>query len=283
MQLWCPFQGPSLFDYMRTEPADVLHAKLVAAGHDPLRRVLYVAFDTQSTVADIVSVPPASGRWWIVRDGLSRELLRPVTTWVEEHRRAVVTLNSHGQVTSLVSTPEVAAPYNLPQGARGVTATPLSRVHGYLTAAGLVLMEASLGSVSGTLPRTLSVLSLAIMVATPCHAMMQRPSCACKDPSSMGKRSRRPLAELECGHTLWRPRWLFRTPESPTRLDLQRLSLGPTEGFEATAYSIGRFPGSMVMRLIIIHYPAGLCPPFVFWLLHYPWERVCHLRHRWAS
>ncbi|CAE7884579.1 RNA-directed DNA polymerase from mobile element jockey [Symbiodinium microadriaticum] len=84
VQLWNPFQGPSLFDVLRADSADVLLSKLLAAGHDPLRRVLYVAFDTQSTVVDLVSVPPSSGRWWIVRDGISRELLRPVTTWVEE-------------------------------------------------------------------------------------------------------------------------------------------------------------------------------------------------------
>ncbi|CAE7887301.1 pol [Symbiodinium necroappetens] len=134
VQLWNPFQGPSLFDFLRADPAAVLHAKLLAAGHDPLRRVLYVAFDTQSTVVDIISVPPASGRWWIVRDGISRELLRPVTTWVEENRRAVVTLNSHGQATSLTSTPEVASLYNLPQGARGVTAAPLTKVYGGIPA-----------------------------------------------------------------------------------------------------------------------------------------------------
>ena len=114
VQLWNPFEGPSLFDFLRTESATVLHSKSLAAGHDPSRRVLYVAFDTQSTVVDLVSVPPHSGRWWIVRDGLSRELLRPVTTWVDDSRRSVVSLNSHGQVATLATTPEAAALYNLP-------------------------------------------------------------------------------------------------------------------------------------------------------------------------
>ncbi|CAE6921306.1 unnamed protein product [Symbiodinium sp. KB8] len=61
VQLWNPFEGPSLFDFLRTESATVLHSKSLAAGHDPSRRVLYVAFDTQSTVVDLVSVPPHSG------------------------------------------------------------------------------------------------------------------------------------------------------------------------------------------------------------------------------
>ncbi|CAE7243796.1 pol [Symbiodinium sp. KB8] len=111
VQLWNPFEGPSLFDFLRSDPATALHSKLLAAGHDPLKRVLYVAFDTQSTVVDLISVPPNSGRWWIIRDGLSRELLRPVTTWVDENRRSVVTLNSHGQAASIATLQEVWAHY----------------------------------------------------------------------------------------------------------------------------------------------------------------------------
>ena len=160
VQLWVPFQGPALFDFLRDEAAEVLHSKLLAAGHDPARRVLYVAFDTQSTVVDLLSVPPASGRWWMVRDGISRELLRPVTTWVEDDRRAVVTLNSHGQVASLAATPETAALYNLPQGAKGVTAAPLSRVYGHLTALGLVLSEVRFGTISSLAPRSIPLLGV---------------------------------------------------------------------------------------------------------------------------
>ncbi|CAE7632916.1 scube2 [Symbiodinium sp. CCMP2592] len=35
-------------------------------------------------------------KWWIVRDGLSRELLRPVLPWTDDTGRRVLTVNSHG-------------------------------------------------------------------------------------------------------------------------------------------------------------------------------------------
>ena len=267
VQLWSPFQGPSLFDFQRTDSADALHSKLLAAGHDPLRRVLYIAFDTQSTVVDVVSVPPASGRWWIVRDGISRELLRPVTTWVEESRRAVVTLNSHGQATSLASTPEVASLYNLPQGARGVTAAPLNRVYGYLTAAGLVLMETSIGSVSGASPRAWSLLGL-VLAAVPCHAMMQGQVVPARTQAHWGAQQEAPRQTRIWTHTLAAPVVVPYTNEpNPARL---AAAVAATQrgvrGDGVFDWAVPRHYGDAAH---IIHYPSGLCPPFVFWLLHY--------------
>ena len=147
IHLWLPFQGPVLFDFSKGGETETLATQLQTAGHNPERHALFVAFDTQSTVVDLLSVPPDCIRWWIVRDGISRELLRPVTTWVDEERRAVVTLNSHGQVASLAASPEIASLYNLPQGARGTIASALSRVYGYLQDNTVVLAEASLGVV----------------------------------------------------------------------------------------------------------------------------------------
>ncbi|CAE7401593.1 set10 [Symbiodinium microadriaticum] len=125
--------------------AQVLEAQLQAAGHVPTRHSLFVAFDSLGTVVELVSVPPGGSRWWIVRDGLSRELLRPVTTWVEEDRRAVVTLNPHGQVASLAATPEAASLYHLPQGARGATATPLTRLYGVMSQGVLTIVDSGIG------------------------------------------------------------------------------------------------------------------------------------------
>ena len=268
MQLWNPFQGPSLFDVLRADSADVLLSKLLAAGHDPLRRVLYVAFDTQSTVVDLVSVPPSSGRWWIVRDGISRELLRPVTTWVEEDRRAVVTINSHGQATSLVSTPEVASLYNLPQGARGVTASPLCRLHGYLTAAGLVLVEASIGSVSGAFPRTLSLLGLVIVTAFPCQAMMQGQVVPARAQAHWGAQQEAPRQTRIWTHTLAAPVVVPYNPEpNPGRL---AAAVAATQrGVRGDGVFDWTVPRQYGDAAHIIHYLSGLCPPFVFWLLHY--------------
>ena len=268
VQLWSPFQGPSLFDFQRADSAEALHSKLLAAGHDPLRHVLYVAFDTQSTVVDLVSVPPASGRWWIVRDGISRELLRPVTTWVEDTRRAVVTLNSHGQATSLVSTPEVASLYNLPQGARGATATPLSRVYGYLTAAGLVLAEASIGSVSGAYPRAWSLLGFALATTIPCHAMMQGQVVPARTQAHWGTQQDAPRHTRIWTHTLAAPVVVpFTNEPNPARL---AAAVAATQrGVRGDGVFDWAVPRQYGDAAHILHYPSGLCPPCVFWLLHY--------------
>ena len=147
IHLWLPFCGPVSFEVQRDSSPEVLESGLVSAGHPVDRHVLHVAFDTQATTLDLLSVPPGGVSWWIVRDGISRELLRPVSPWYQDAARAAVTLNSHGQATSLSATPEVAQMERLPQGARGATATPLARVFGHLAASGLVLAEISIGSV----------------------------------------------------------------------------------------------------------------------------------------
>ncbi|CAE7199873.1 ABHD8 [Symbiodinium necroappetens] len=268
VQLWVPFQGPSLFDFLRDEPAEVLHSKLLAAGHDPTRRVLYVAFDTQSTVVDLLSVPPASGRWWMVRDGISRELLRPVTTWVEANRRAVVTLNSHGQVASLVATPETAALYNLPQGAKGVTATPLTRVYGHLTALGLVLFEASIGTVSGLAPRPLPLLGALLLTMLPSHAMMQGQVVPARNQAHWHTAQDLPRQMRVWTHTLAAPVVVpYAAEPNPARLSAAVAATHRgVRGDGVFDWTVPRQHGDAAH---IIHYPAGLCPPFVFWLVHY--------------
>ena len=268
VQLWNPFEGPSLFDFLRSDPATALHSKLLAAGHDPLKRVLYVAFDTQSTVVDLISVPPNSGRWWIIRDGLSRELLRPVTTWVDENRRSVVTLNSHGQAASIATTPETAALYHLPQGARGATAASFSRVYGHLTTTGLVLVEASIGVVSGVkLPRSLLALWL-LLFAVPSQAMMQGQVVPASSQALWSSSQPPPQHTRVWTHTLAAPVTVTYSPEpNPARLAaaVAATQRGP-RGDGVFDWTLPRQYGDTAH---IIHYPAGLCPPFVFWLLHY--------------
>ena len=263
-----PFQGPSLFDFLRSESAAVLHAKLLAAGHDPTRRALYIAFDTQSTVVDLVSVPPAGGRWWIVRDGFSRELLRPVTTWVDDERRSVVTLNSHGQAASLATSPEVASLYNLPQGARGVTATPLSRVYGHLTAAGLLLVEASIGTVSSSTPRLGVLLSFVLLWSSPGWAMMQTQVVASRTHSLWQSPQVQPRRIRVWTHTLAAPVTVPYSPE-PDPEFLSTIVADTRRGVRGDGVFAWTIPTQVSDSAHMLHYPAGLCPPYVFWLLHY--------------
>ena len=93
VQLWQPFHGPATFDIARDAPAAALENTLAELGHDSDTRLLHVAFDTQATSIDLISAPYGHSAWWIVRDGLSRELLRPVAPWYDEGRHSIVTLN----------------------------------------------------------------------------------------------------------------------------------------------------------------------------------------------
>ena len=137
--LWTPFRGPAIFDRPRSGDASVLRSILRDAGHREAVDRLYVAFDTGPNILELVSCPPGDTVWWLVRDGLSRELLRPVAPWYEADGRRVLTLNSLGQAQN------AGQLERLPIGVRAVTTLPFSRVLGYLSAAGLVLSEVPLG------------------------------------------------------------------------------------------------------------------------------------------
>ena len=122
--LWLPLNGPVYFDVCRDATPQHFGAHLRAAGHDPRTNVLHVAFDTASTVVELLSVPGDDTLWWIVRDAVSRELLRPVAPWYGEGGRVIATLNSHGQAAGLTYSQEAAELHRIPQGARGIISSP---------------------------------------------------------------------------------------------------------------------------------------------------------------
>ena len=78
LYLWRPFRGPTAIQIATQAATQELSDRLLAAGHLE-GHALHVAFDTMSTSLDLLSVPRDSSAWWIVRDGLGRELLRPVS------------------------------------------------------------------------------------------------------------------------------------------------------------------------------------------------------------
>ena len=106
--LWKPLAGPMAFEVNRDSSPAELERMLQAAGHHPTHGLI-VAFDTLTTSVDLLSVPVGPTVWWIIRDGIARELLRPVALWHEDTARYVVTLNSHGQANAVTCSPEVAA------------------------------------------------------------------------------------------------------------------------------------------------------------------------------
>ena len=143
--LWRPYQGPVVFDVSAERTHFELADRLSRAGHSSTD-ALYVAIDTLSTSLDLLSVPAHPTIWWLVRDGLGRELLRPVTRWMEPGGPLVLTINAHGQAYALAHSPEVGRLARIPQGARAVAAEPLTRVTGHVSSQGLVLFEVAIGT-----------------------------------------------------------------------------------------------------------------------------------------
>ena len=130
VQLWLPYSGTAVFEFRREAELQNFEQLLQTAGHHA-EHVLTVAYDTLGTSLDLLSIPTAPATWWIVRDGLSRELLRPVTLWTEPGARYVLSLNSHGQAQALSCTPEVSRLNRLPQGVRATVTLPFARTIGF--------------------------------------------------------------------------------------------------------------------------------------------------------
>eukprot|EP00439_Symbiodinium_sp_Y106_P081487 s2590_g20.t1 len=107
--VWTPFHGPSVFDYRRGDSIAGFRILLREAGHREENSLLHVAFDTLATSVDLVSCPSGSQVWWTVRDGLSRELLRPLAPWYAPEGRHVLTLNSLGQAQGVSFSQEAAS------------------------------------------------------------------------------------------------------------------------------------------------------------------------------
>ena len=278
LQMWRPYHGPVAFEVRRpTSPAQ-LEDTLRAAGHEE-GHALYIAFDTGGTTLDLLSVPRSHVTWWIVRDGLSRELLRPVTRWVEPGHSFVLTLNSHGQAHALTYSPEAADMAQLPQGVRAVVTRAFPRVTGQMTSHGLTLMEIAIGTISlaSALSRSsVFCLVLAILPSIPSVAGMQQQQTqqdlavrgvAQTDPWG-SRRSEPPTIMRIWSHTgvcplevpycpVPDPRWMATCVAESGR------------GFPPTGDFVWTQPQIIQDVAHILHLPPRTVPPFAFWLLHY--------------
>ncbi|OLP77469.1 hypothetical protein AK812_SmicGene42466 [Symbiodinium microadriaticum] len=276
MQLWLPFQGPVTFDVQRTISANDLSCVLYEAGHRPPQHTLFVAFDTRSTVLDVLSVPAGDNVWWIVRDGLARELLRPVTPWYEGTRRLAVTINSHGQAVSLAASPECATMRHYPQGVRGLVAVPLARVYGHVTSSGMVLAEASIGVLGACLGKYIgrgaSLLLLAVLVG----GMQQEQAVARRQPvATWGSPPAPPEDIYVWTHTLPAPLVVPFEPQfNPVALAQRVAETG--RGVHAEGVFDWTIPQQVHGSAHVLHYPARASQQIVYWLLHYRGRGCVH-------
>ncbi|CAE7836107.1 unnamed protein product [Symbiodinium sp. CCMP2592] len=280
--VWTPLDGPTLFEAPKQVTSGQFAYLLAAAGHRAADHRLHLAFDTQATVADVLSIPAGSSIWWIVRDGLARELLRPVAFWYEGHDRIAVTLNSHGQASGLIASPEVARLRALPQGARAYVGGPLTRVIGHLTASGLVLSELMVGSAvavsvapsSSRRPTRYLGFLLSLVIGTAMHiAPGNANNLAVSGPPALPQpwgcsSVQQPSIMRIWTHTLAGPLNVpYQASPDPSRLaswvfDTQR-------GVPAEGDFVWTTPRIVKGVAHLLHIPSGVAPPTPFWLLHF--------------
>ena len=304
--LWKPLAGPLAFEVHRDSGPAELERMLQAAGHH-LTHGLIIAFDTLTTSVDLLSVPIGPTVWWIIRDGIARELLRPVALWQEARCRYVVTLNSHGQANAVTCSPEVAAMRRLPQGVRGYTSMPLSTIYGHLTHHGLVLAEAAIGSLAAatsfehglSAPLRLCVLASVALWLPGVSAMQQQttpwapvPSQPRGSPHAWVSVPLQPRCMRVWTHTIEAPVMFDYQPRpNPEYLTRHLAHLG--RGVPSVGDFVWTTPTVVQGVAHLLHIPPNCVPPMLFWLLHYrgraavvavppgnfDWSRVAQLAH----
>ena len=277
LHLWLPYLGPSVLEVSRAVTAAELEQQLSIAGHLP-HHVLHIAFDTHSTTLDLLSVPDGPVTWWLVRDGLARELLRPVALWHAPGEQHFLTLNSHGQAFSVSPSQEARMLVRMPQGARATAVDSFSRVTGQMTSHGLILFEVAIGTLTasarghaGALRRVVAILLLCSTVPVQVTGMQTNWEFAARGPAAAAPWGSRP-AEPEVMRV-----WSFTcecpvdlpyvaTPD-PARLAAQIRDAG--RGMPASGDFAWTTPRVVQDVAHMLHMPSRTVPPFAFWLLHF--------------
>ena len=270
--LWRPYQGPAVFEFARDTSQAAFEALLTTAGHET-GDALFTAYDTLGTTLELLSVPFGPVRWWIVRDGLGRELLRPVTTWSEPGARYVLTLNSHGQAQALSCVPEVSRMHDLPQGVRATVTMLFPSIAGHMSSQGIVLVEVAIGALSIS---TRSHIALAVVLASILHhhfpAQGMQMSGSQHPTVLVASRWNEPQPDpaitriwtYTCDAPVEVP---FVPAPEPALMYHQVGSNG--RGIPAAGDFVWTQPRIVQGCAHIIHFPPRAHPPFVFWLLHF--------------
>ena len=263
-----------MFDYRTSRPQAGLAECLSHAGHRQ-DRILYVAYHAQPSVLELLSVPAGYITWWIIRDGLARELLRPVTTWDEPGVRSFLTINSHGQALSVSPSAEVSSLTTLPQGARATAVAQYTRVIGEIHAQGLVISEIAIGTVAASYAARIGAWPWGLLLFHLCTRVkgMQLAPVPCRD-SSPAATSWFPATTTEptimrvWSYTGSRPIDLpFSATPDPAWMARQIASTG--RGLPPHGDFVWTNPRIVQGVAHLLHLPPRAVPPFSFWLIHF--------------
>ncbi|CAE7362809.1 PTAC2 [Symbiodinium sp. CCMP2592] len=273
VNVWSPFQGPSTFDVAKAGPLSTFCMLLREAGHRAETCSLHVAYDTLPTQLDVVSCPADGPAWWIVRDGLARELLRPVAPWYESDGRRVLTVNSLGQAQGLSFGGSAGALHRLATGVRAICTYPFTRVIGHLTAHDLVLTEIAVGSVAFRRHLTGVLLwgLLFFLWPSPAAAMQQEVAIRSTGGPSPGWGARlAPVPTLAriWTHTLSAPT-VMPYVAAPDPAVMAQCVANTARGVPASGDFVWTTPQVVQGVAHLLHVPSGSAPPMIYWLLNY--------------
>ncbi|CAE7740616.1 unnamed protein product [Symbiodinium sp. CCMP2592] len=148
MHLWLPGQGPI---HLRVAVQHLgAHLGAYLGGFLPACEYgLHVAFDSNPQVLDLIIAPPGAAAWWIVKDTIGCELLRPVVQHYVSHCSFFFcAIEPDGAVYSVEPSAEVRFMTPSPHGARALVAKVLPGLVGRVVDGVLQVVAAKAGSMS---------------------------------------------------------------------------------------------------------------------------------------
>ncbi|CAE7403395.1 unnamed protein product [Symbiodinium sp. CCMP2592] len=270
IHLWLPGQGPV---HMRVgaRHMDMHLSAYLGAFLPDCEYGLHVAYDSNPQVLDLVVAPPSPVAWWILRDSIGCELLRPVIQHYTSHCSFFFcTVEPDGVVLSVEPSAEVRQMSPSPQGARALISRALPGLIGQVIDGTLLIAAAKAGPlVLGHLAMLLLTFHAAAMQPPQAHQLVPVAEVA-PSPSTMRIWTLNVPQPVDLP---WRPqgyqtRWL--------RELMCRLHHIPDPGEFRSTHSQ---QGGTVQHVLFVPVVPPTLPTARFWLLHWGAAAVVTFGH----
>ncbi|CAE7248220.1 unnamed protein product [Symbiodinium sp. CCMP2592] len=270
IHLWLPGQGPV---HMRVgaRHMDMHLSAYLGAFLPDCEYGLHVAYDSNPQVLDLVVAPPSPVAWWILRDSIGCELLRPVIQHYTSHCSFFFcTVEPDGVVLSVEPSAEVRHMSPSPHGARALISRALPGLIGQVIEGTLQIVAAKAGpSVIGCLAALLLTYHAAAMQPPQAHQLVPVVEVA-PTPSTIRIWTLNVPQPVDLP---WRPqgyqtRWL--------RELMCRLHHIPDPGEFRSTHSQ---QGGTVQHVLFVPVVPPTLPTARFWLLHWGAAAVVTFGH----